>query len=97
MTQVTINSVSGFVLPFSGAACNIYGNQCQSIGVITSLPTIITLPSPEFDTAPAFGLLLIDSTGCQVFQVLDCQIDPQKQFQDGDVYDFMDYEIFQFQ
>ena len=72
MTQVTINSVSGFTLPFSGVACNIYGNQCQSIGIISSLPTIITLPSPEFDTAPSFGLKLIDSNGCESFEILQC-------------------------
>lgn len=97
MTQVVINSVSGFTLPFSGVACDVYGNQCQSIGTISSLPTTITLPSPEFDTAPAFGLKLIDSNSCEIFQILICQPVNQKQFQDYDNFDFMDYEVYQFQ
>lgn len=98
MTQVTINSVSGFTLPFSGIACDVYGNQCQSIGTISSLPTTINLPSPEFDSAPAFGLKLIDSNGCEIFQILICQPGgPSKQFQNLDPFYFMDYEIYQFQ
>lgn len=72
MTQVVINSVSGFTLPFSGVACDVYGNQCQSIGIISSLPSTINLPSPEFDSAPAFGLKLIDSNGCETFEILEC-------------------------
>ena len=98
MTQVTINSVSGFTLPFSGVACDVYGNQCQSVGVISSLPDTITLPSPEFDTAPAFGLKLIDSNGCEIFQILYCNLNiEQKQFQDFENFVFMDYEVYQFQ
>jgi len=49
--------------------------------------------------APAIGFKLIDSTGCEKFGVLPCiDIPPEeKQFQDGDDFYFMDWEIFQFQ
>jgi hypothetical protein len=69
--QVTILSAVDFTPPFSVSACNVYGNQCQSIGVISSLPATITLPS-QFDTASAVGILLIDSTVCERFETFVC-------------------------
>jgi hypothetical protein len=98
MTNLTINSITGLVPPYSGFACDVYGNQCVYIGQITVTPVTITLP-PQFDTAPAIGLKLIDSTGCERLITLIC-IDEgniEKQFQDGDLFFFMDYQIFQFQ
>ena len=98
MTNLTINSITGLVPPFSGYACDVYGNQCVYIGQITVTPVTITLPS-QFDTAPAIGLKLIDSTGCEKLITLICiEAEPvEKQFQDGDDFFFMDYQIFQFQ
>ena len=98
MTNLTINSITGLVPPFSGYACDVYGNQCVYIGQITTTPVTITLP-PQFDTAPAIGLKLINSTGCEKLITLIC-IDEgtvEKQYQDGDDFFFMDYEIYQFQ
>ena len=71
MKQLTLNSVIGLVPPFSGYACDVYGNQCEYIGTITSTPVTITLP-PPFDMAPTIGFKLIDSTGCEKFEILDC-------------------------
>ena len=71
MTNLTINSITGLVPPFSGYACDVYGNQCVYIGQITVTPVTITLP-PQFDTAPAIGLKLIDSTGCEKLITLIC-------------------------
>jgi hypothetical protein len=98
MTQITINSVIGFVPPFSGYACNVYGNSCYYMGEINTIPETITLPS-QFDLVPAIGLKLIDSTGCERFEVVLCtgEVTIQKQFQDGDNFFFMDLEIYQFQ
>jgi len=97
MTQISINNVTGMTIPYSGYACDVYGNQCVYLGEITSTPITFTLP-PQFDTAPAVGLRLVDSTGCDKLAILLCiNIPPTpKQFQDGDIFLFMNYEIFQF-
>ena len=98
MTQLTINSIIGLIPPFSGYACDVYGNQCVYIGEITVTPVTLTLP-PQFNMAPAIGLKLIDGTGCEKFRILICIDDPlvEKQFQDYDDFFFMDYEIYKFQ
>ena len=69
--QVTITSVFGLTPPFSAYCCNVYGNQCVYVGVINSLPDTILLP-PQFNTAPAIGLLLIDPIGCERFEEIYC-------------------------
>ena len=98
MTQVTINSIVGLIPPYSGFACDVYGNQCVYIGQITVTPVTVTLPS-QFDMAPAIGLKLIDSTSCEKLITLICiEAEPvEKQYQDGDDFFFMDYQIYQFQ
>lgn len=98
MTQIQINSITGSAYPYTLYACDVYGNQCVYIGEIITTPVTITLP-PQFDTAPAIGLKMIDSTGCEKLITLICiEAEPvEKQFQDGDDFFFMDYQIFQFQ
>ena len=100
MTQVIVSSVIGGTFPIFIYACDSFGNNCSLVASVTSvtpLPYIITLP-PQFDTAPAVGLRLVDSTGCDKLAILLCiDIPPTpKQFQDGDIFLFMNYEIFQF-
>lgn len=98
MTQITINSVTGFFPPFSGYVCNSYGNDCYFFGEINTLPDVITLPS-QFDLVPVIGLKLIDSIGCEKFEVVVCsgEIKIPKQFQNGEDFFFMNLEIYQFQ
>lgn len=99
MTKVLITQISGFTIPFSGIACDVYGNNCSDLGEATTIPYLFTLPS-QFDTAPAFRLTLIDSFGCEVIQVIYCTgdvIDSYKQFQDFEYFVFMDSEPYQFQ
>ena len=69
--QVTINTISGLTTPFSGYCCDVYGNQCSYIGIISSLPTTITLPI-QFNTAPAIGLKLIKDNGCERIETINC-------------------------
>jgi hypothetical protein len=71
MTELTINSISGFTLPFSGYGCDVYGNNCIYIGEIITTPTTITLPS-QFNNAPIIGLKLIDNSGCEKFKTIVC-------------------------
>jgi hypothetical protein len=97
MGQLLINTVTGFTVPFSAYTCDVYGNQCVYLGVISALPTLLTLP-PQFNMAPAIGLKIIGSS-CERFEILYCaDIPPQaKQFQDSEFFFFMDNEIFRFQ
>lgn len=99
MTEVLITKISGFTTPFSGIACDVYGNNCSNIGEATSIPFLFTLPS-QFNTAPAVQITLIDSTGCQVVNVIYCTgevLDSYKQFQDFEYFVFMDSEPYQFE
>jgi hypothetical protein len=98
MTNLIINSIVGLTPPFSGYVCDVYGNQCVSIGEITITPITITLP-PQFNTAPQIMLKLIHSSGCEKLTILSCvELPPiEKQYQDGNDFFFMDYEIYQFQ
>lgn len=96
-TQVTISSAVGITPPFSGTACNVYGNNCSYIGSGTTFPTTFTLPS-QFDTAPALQLTLIDSTGCVLSEIIYCSTegDP-KQFQNLEYFFFMGGDQYYFQ
>lgn len=69
--QITVYSGTSIIPPFSGIACDVYGNQCLYIGSGTTFPITFTLPS-QFNTAPAVGLYLIDSTGCERFETVIC-------------------------
>jgi hypothetical protein len=71
--EITINSVSGITPPFSGYCCDIYGNQCVFIGVINSIPTVISL-TPQFNTAPAIGFKIIQDDGCEFLQTVNCEL-----------------------
>jgi len=101
MTQLVINNVTGVTIPYNIFICNVYGNNCQIVATVnTVIPPVatITLPSP-FDTAPAIGVKVVDSLGCEKFLIINCiELPPiPKQFQDGDYFYFMDYDIYQFQ
>lgn len=69
--QVTINNAVGITTPFSGTACDVYGNNCSYIGSGSTFPITFTLPS-QFNTAPALQLTLVDSTGCQLSEIIYC-------------------------
>jgi hypothetical protein len=100
MTQLQINNVTGLTTPYQIYICDVYGNQCILVATVNTAipPTVtITLP-PEFDTAPAIGVRVVDLY-CEKFVIINCKELPPifKQFQDGDDFFFMDYSIYQFQ
>jgi len=106
VTQITINSITGLNPPYSIYACDGYGLNCVLISAVTvtiTTPLTITLPSPQFDSAPGVGIRVITSNGCERFEVVICTETPTpplcdyKQFQDDVCFEFMDGDPYYFQ
>jgi|688.fasta_scaffold1042165_2 hypothetical protein len=101
MAQIQIQTTSFIFTSYNVFVCDVYGNQCVLVANVLppQPPTIvITIPS-QFNTAPAVGIKLIDSLGCEILKIVDCtqQYLTIKQFQDGDDFYFMDNEEYDFQ
>lgn len=76
MTSITLNTITGLTYPYTIYVCNVYGNDCILISTVTtSVPPIneILLP-PPFDMAPAVGIKIITSDGCERFKIIDCNM-----------------------
>lgn len=81
MTQIRITEISGATYPVSVFIADVYGNNKTLLGIITSgdapNPPYTTvnytnqIPS-IFETCPSIMLICEDSSGCQVFKILDC-------------------------
>ena len=74
-SQVTISSALGITPPFSGTACDVYGNNCSYVGSGSTFPVTFTLPS-QFDTAPEIQLTITDSIGCSLSEIIYCTPNP---------------------
>jgi hypothetical protein len=76
MIQVRITSISGGTYPINVYIADVYGNNKSLLGTISSsVPPVVSYNSvipAIFDTAPEIMLILTDSSGCEVFQILDC-------------------------
>lgn len=95
--QVIIYGGVDITPPFSGTACDVYGNNCSYVGSGTTFPTTFTLPS-QFNTAPALQFTLIDSVGCSVSEIIYCEVGGEpKQFQNLEYFFFMGGDPYQFQ
>jgi hypothetical protein len=95
--QVIVLSATSVTTPFSGTACDVYGNNCSYVGSGTTFPVTFTLPS-QFNTAPALQLTLVDSSGCSVSEIIYCnEGEPPKQFQNLEYFFFMDGDPYEFQ
>ncbi len=91
MNTLQFNSITGLNYPFTIYVCDVYGSQCILLAYIsTSVPTInsMVLP-PQFNTAPAIGVKVITSDGCERFKVLYCSEDI-KEFMNLEDFFFMD-------
>ena len=101
MAQIQITSTIFTSLPYDVYVCDVYGNQCVLVANIVTLqpPTIVINVPIQFNNAPAIGIKIIDSLGCEIFKILDCSPDglDQKQFQDGYFFYFMDNDSYDFQ
>jgi len=98
MNSVTFNSISGLNPPYLVYACNVYGMGCVLIATINvNVPGSITIDlPPSFISAPAIGIKIITSDGCERFEVLYCE-EPCKEFQDLIDFEFQDGVIYCFQ
>jgi hypothetical protein len=99
MTSIILNSISGLTYPYDVYVCDVYGNNCGYIAQINTnvpSPLEIVLPIP-FNFAPAVGIKIITSDGCVRFRVFNCSLPISKQFQDYEVFDFMDGIEYDFQ
>lgn len=77
MVQVRIDFISGASYPVSVYIADVYGNNEALLGTINAgpVPPEISYNSvipPIFETAPQIMIILRDSSGCQLFKILDC-------------------------
>lgn len=89
MTSLEFSSIFGLNFPYTIYICDVYGMQCILVAYIdTNVPlnNLFVLP-PQFNTAPAIGVKVITSDGCEKFKVLYCS---------DDIKDFMNLEDFFF-
>lgn len=75
MNTIEISSITGLTPPYEIFACNVFEQNCVSLGVILSSvpPTVtFTLP-PQFTFAPAVGIKIVSLSGeCSTFNVEYC-------------------------
>ena len=91
MTALVFNNIIGLNQPYTVYVCDVFGNQCILLAYIsTTVPAIntIILP-PQFNSAPAIGVKVITSDGCEKFKVLYCSEDI-KEFMSLEDFYFMD-------
>jgi len=99
MSTIEINGITGDIYPYDIYACDVYGNNCVLVSTINSpVPPIITIDLPsQFDTAPAIGLKIIDSAGCEKFGILNCEVNKGKLYESGEIFIFQDANIYIFE
>lgn len=74
MTSITLLNITGLTYPYDIYVCDVYGNNCGYVAqVISSIPpTIEIVLPPPFNMAPAVGIKIITSDGCERFKIVDC-------------------------
>lgn len=101
MNYLVFNGVSGMTIPYNIWGCDYYGNNCILIATINNpVPPQITIPLPPlFDTYPGLLIKLTNCSNCDYteYSVCDNIFGTQKQFQDGDLFFFMDNVPYTFQ
>jgi hypothetical protein len=68
--QIEIASITGS-FPADVYVSDVYGNNLTYLGILNAVPQIFNLPS-LFNFAPAVIITIIDSNGCEVFQIKEC-------------------------
>ena len=91
MTSLQFTNISGLNFPYTVYVCDVYGGHCILMAYIdTNVPinNTFVLP-PQFNTAPAIGIKIITSDGCEKFKIIYCS-DNNKDFMDLEDFFFMD-------
>lgn len=99
MTQVNLSGIVGKNPPYTIYVCNVYGNYCSLLGIIgINVPPSLTFTLPlPYQFAPAVGIKIITSDGCERFEILDCSsLFIPKQFQDNVDFYFQDNVEYEF-
>ena len=101
MTNLVFSGVTGIALPYNVWGCDIYGNNCILIATInTPIPPTLTIQLPPiFDTYPGLLVKLTNCIDCEYSEFLTCDVffGKIKQFQNGDLFYFMDSLPYTFQ
>lgn len=103
MTGIDITSIIGSDYPYEVYVCNSYGGDCVYVSTInvTVGPPVIISPLPiVFNNIPKIGIMIKSlSTGCMTFKSITCEsikVD-DKEFQDSELFSFMDSIPYDFQ
>jgi hypothetical protein len=91
-TIVTINSVTSGTSPYDIWVCDTCYGTCQYIDTTNTIPYSFTLPT-SYETYPSYVIKIIDDNGCVY---CDTEI-LYKQFQNSELFEFMDGTPYQFQ
>lgn len=74
MGVINLKNINSISFPFQIYVCNVYGNGCIYLGTINTLVppnNKIQLPI-EYQSAPAVGIKIISSDGCERFEIVNC-------------------------
>lgn len=97
MNVITLTSISG-TSPYDIYVCDITNTYCYLVSGSTVLPPLISfVVPPPLEGVTELLLKLIDNNGCSKFYYYSCPDYPTKQFQNLEIFDFMDGEVYQFQ
>jgi hypothetical protein len=91
-TIVTINSVTSGTSPYDIWVCDTCYGTCQYINTTSTIPYTFTLPA-IYETYGSYVVKIIDDNGCVY---CDSEIF-YKQFQNSDLFEFMDGVPYEFQ
>lgn len=91
-TIVTINSVTSGTSPYDIWVCDTCYGTCQYINTTSVIPFSFTLPA-IYETYVSYVIKIIDDNGC-----VYCDTETiYKQFQNSDLFEFMDGTPYEFQ
>lgn len=91
-TLVTINTVISGTSPYDIWVCDDCYGTCQYINTTTTIPYSFTLPA-IYETYTSYVIKIIDDNGC-----VYCDTPANyKQFQNSDLFEFMDGTPYEFQ
>jgi hypothetical protein len=77
MNSITINSISLINPDYEIYVCDVYGNNCVFVALVTNAipPMSVTLfLPPQFENSAAVGVKIMNEGNCESFEVVLCEI-----------------------